>query len=55
MSRKEFSMDWEPRVCPVCKKKYIPAPEHTWKVGKSLAVCSYSCMRKEERRRGWIK
>lgn len=42
-------------TCPTCKKKFIPAPEHAWQVGKSRIVCSYSCMREEERRRGWLK
>ena len=42
-----------PQKCPVCGKKFIPAPEHYWKIGtgpngidtRTKNVCSYSCMR----------
>lgn len=38
------------RVCPVCKKIFIPAPYHIYKVarGRKL-VCTYTCMLKSER------
>lgn len=44
-------------TCPICSKKFIPAPEHYWKIGtgeydmdtRIKNVCSYSCMRKWER------
>lgn len=46
-----------PIECPICGKKFIPAPEHYWKIGTSAEgidtrtknVCSYSCMRKWEK------
>ena len=42
-----------PVECPICGKKYIPAPEHAWKIGptkerdgsRPTLVCSYTCMR----------
>jgi len=34
--------------CPVCKKLFIPAPQHVWKVG-GKKVCSYTCMRSFEK------
>ena len=40
-----------PINCPICGKKFIPAPEHYWKIGqwgseeRTDVVCSYSCMR----------
>ncbi len=30
------------RVCPICGKKFVPAPFHLYKVGKRK-VCSYTC------------
>lgn len=50
-------------TCPICGKKFIPAPEHAWKIGKinlfknensnqedrNKLVCTYSCMRKWEK------
>jgi hypothetical protein len=44
-----------PIECPICGKKFIPAPEHYWKIGnygmesRDERVCSYSCMRKWEK------
>lgn len=38
--------------CPVCGKKFKPAPEHALKIGGEESrriVCSYSCMRKYEK------
>ena len=38
-------------VCPICKKKFIPASEHAWKIGgetENRLVCSYHCMRQWE-------
>lgn len=37
--------------CPVCKRKFIPAPEHIYKEcrGKRL-VCTYRCMLESERK-----
>lgn len=45
------------RTCPICGKKYVPAPEHMWKIGnwdgntgeRITRVCSYTCMRKWEK------
>ena len=36
------------KICPVCGKKYIPAPYHLYKIsqgksGSSVMVCSYAC------------
>ena len=32
------------RTCPICGKKFYPAPEHVWTVKRSpILVCSYSC------------
>lgn len=41
------------KICPICGKRFIPAPEHYWKIGtgeydmetRNRLVCSYSCMR----------
>lgn len=33
-------------VCPVCKKKFYPAPQHIYKNKKGAKVCSYTCARK---------
>lgn len=45
-------------TCPVCGKKFLPAPEHAWKIGyeseaerNQNLVCTYSCMRKWEKER----
>lgn len=54
MSKKKDDIGLATSVCPICKKKYIQAPLHAWKIN-NVRVCSYTCMRKEERRRGWIK
>ena len=35
--------------CPVCKKNFIPAPFHYYKV-KERRVCSWHCMLEGERR-----
>lgn len=29
-------------ICPICKKIFIPAPYHIYRVGKTR-VCSYTC------------
>ena len=51
----------EERICPICNKKFIPAPYHAWKIGRTVddndgslnytvkLVCSYTCMRKWEK------
>ena len=44
-------------VCRVCKKRFLPAPFHAWKIaltrygGARTLVCSYSCMRAFEKAR----
>jgi DNA-directed RNA polymerase specialized sigma subunit len=44
-----------PIECPICGKKFIPAPEHRWQIGqwgvetRHENVCSYTCMRKWEK------
>lgn len=35
-------------VCPVCGKKFIPAPMHIYKV-QNCFVCSWGCQRKFEK------
>jgi hypothetical protein len=30
------------KICPICKKTFIPAPQHIYKV-KGQKVCSYTC------------
>lgn len=42
------------RACPVCGKRFSPAIEHAWTIGKRTGkvkkyVCSYTCMRAWER------
>ena len=48
------------KVCPICGKKFAPALEHAWLIGKAyldtqtydyrnIPVCSYTCMRKWEK------
>lgn len=50
-----FNNHCRPIECPICGKKFIPAPEHYWKIGnyklntRTDDVCSYSCMRKWEK------
>lgn len=37
------------KVCPVCKKKFIPAAKHIYHIseaGRYKKVCSWSCQRK---------
>lgn len=38
-------------TCPVCGKKFDPAPEHVYHIkrGQKNFVCSWSCMRKWEK------
>lgn len=36
-------------TCPECGKKFIPAPKHVFKIGKSYA-CSYHCHRAYQKR-----
>lgn len=38
-------------TCPVCKEKFIPAPQHVYKTTPKSArlVCSYHCMLKYRR------
>ena len=35
--------------CPICGKKFVPAPFHAWKISGDILVCTYSCMRKYEK------
>lgn len=51
------------KECPICKKNFIPAPEHYWKIdvdgSRPRLVCSYTCMRawenEQERKRKKVK
>jgi hypothetical protein len=41
------------RVCPICKKKFIPEVQHVYRDKTNPSrppVCTYSCMRESERR-----
>lgn len=38
------------RKCPICKKKFIPAPQHSYKKSNGALVCSYHCVIEGERR-----
>lgn len=46
------------RTCPVCKKTFVPAPEHVYRLHKNSGlVCTYSCLLKgrraiEEKKKG---
>ena len=35
-------------TCPVCGKKFIPAPLHRYKNRRSKLVCSYECVLKDQ-------
>ena len=40
------------RICPVCKKVFVPAPQHSYKFGRQRSaplVCSWSCARASEK------
>lgn len=44
------------KTCPVCGKRFLPAPQHAWQIGYESEiernrnlVCTYSCMRKWEK------
>lgn len=44
---KTEKIDWKESTCPICGKKFIPAPEHVYRrrVRTSLRyICSYHCM-----------
>lgn len=50
---KQSVTPWVMRTCPVCGKEFLPAGQHSWKIGNSFSkqelVCTYSCMRKWEK------
>ena len=37
------------RKCPICKKRFIPAPNHIYRINTKGLVCSWGCVRKHER------
>ena len=44
---KTEKIDWKESTCPICGKKFIPAPEHVYRrrVRTSLRyICSYHCV-----------
>ena len=44
---KTEKIDWKESTCPICGKKFIPAPEHVYRrrVRTSLRyLCSYHCV-----------
>lgn len=52
LMQNDFQIPMAFNVCPICNKKYIPAPEHAWKIGSEKVyklVCSYTCMRAWEK------
>ena len=53
MKSEHFRYDPFPqKKCPICKNKFIPAPQHAWKIGTEKGgqlVCSYHCMRAYEK------
>lgn len=44
---------WVMRKCPICGKEFLPAGQHSYKIGtivkQQKLVCTYTCMRKWER------
>lgn len=48
----DYVWDTTMRTCPICGKRFLPAPQHSWKIngkhGGGELVCRYSCMRKWE-------
>lgn len=54
MTKKEKSCFFESRACPICKKPFIPAPLHAYKVNTKNGVklvCSWHCVMEDERRK----
>jgi hypothetical protein len=54
-SRDEFHHFPDPRPCPVCGEKFVPAIFHTYKIFKNpyyVKVCSYKCAREWEKKGG---
>lgn len=49
MGERVFWYEEPLKVCPICKKKFAPAPSHYYKISYERLVCSYSCMRVWER------
>lgn len=42
----------EEKTCPICKKKYVPAPYHAYRESpKGRLVCSYHCALESDRRK----
>lgn len=39
------------KICPVCKKTFIPAPLHIYMLNKSKLVCSWNCQIEGERKK----
>lgn len=44
----ESCFDLEMRVCPICGKEFIPAPQHVYRYMDKV-YCSWTCFRKVER------
>lgn len=52
-----YNVFWEMK-CPVCGKKFKPAPEHALKIGAEGSrklVCSYNCMRAWEKEHDFLR
>ena len=43
--------DVRDRICPICGKKFVPAPFHIYRA-KARLVCSWACVRKFEKDNG---
>jgi DNA repair exonuclease SbcCD ATPase subunit len=45
--------NWQMKKCPVCGKEFLPAGQHSYKIGNAETteklVCTYTCQRKWER------
>lgn len=54
MVKIKSSLESSERVCPVCGKTFILAPQHAYKLafrGYTTYYCRYNCYRKEQKER----
>lgn len=40
------------KTCPICNKRFVPAPMHIYKIKYGKLVCSYKCRCLFEKREG---
>ncbi len=53
MGREDYYKTLKLLKCPICGKKFIPAPYHAYRIGgceSTRVVCSYTCMRVWEKK-----